>query len=780
MITIDGVTYRNLEEQVRFNQQNINTSATAIAAETERAKAAEAANATNIATNTANITIESDRISAVSSDLAAFETDVANTYLPSATAASTYATIVNFNALDASVVKTSGDQIIHGVKTFDANTQLTNIVFTQSDGTNHPKISGDSANVKIGTGSKILKIGNTGYANTNSYTFPDKDGTVSLVGDIAVTTYDNSNPALAGLKVNTGYAKVAIVGSQSNTGVALTSPTGTAATASGTNSVAIGLGSSATDNSVSIGANSTSSADSCTAIGTNSIASATAATAIGKIAVSSGQYSTSVGPAATATGDFTIAIGYTAKASTGAANIAIGNAASCTSSNVGIAIGNGAGSDGTQTTAIGNAAKAHNNRSVAVGNGCISNYDYSASFGNVAIADAVNSVAIGQNAYNNIQNSATFDAKDSSNIIHMRDPSLLVFRNAEINTNSTANNANIFTAYTGSKSLQDYLDAKQNKLTAGNGIIIDSSNKISADVSASVVSINFDNANTALVGLALNGVNYKLAFPGNATGSNSLAIGYDSTASTPGANAYGISAAVTGNYGIAIGTQCTASGSNALTMGINGIAKNDNDIAIGGNSVAQNGANVALGVGSHAYGNNSISIGDNTFNNISNTVTFDTTGINRKLVVASSDNIIFRNANITNTDTTAKSTVASVYSGCLTLTNLINSSASNTLASAKSYTDNKTYPVFIQDTYSGKDWTSSIRTSVGTMYLYRCPNIVIPGNTISFDVGINNVWYYVNLIPISYFPLAFFYDSNIDMSSYTQLRCRYLNYEFIG
>jgi hypothetical protein len=52
MITINGVTYRNLEEQVRFNQQNINTSATAIAAETERAKAAEAANATAISNET--------------------------------------------------------------------------------------------------------------------------------------------------------------------------------------------------------------------------------------------------------------------------------------------------------------------------------------------------------------------------------------------------------------------------------------------------------------------------------------------------------------------------------------------------------------------------------------------------------------------------------------------------------------------------------------------------------------------------------------------------------
>ena len=52
MITIDGVTYRNLEEQVRFNQQNISTSATAIAAETERAKVAEAANATAISNET--------------------------------------------------------------------------------------------------------------------------------------------------------------------------------------------------------------------------------------------------------------------------------------------------------------------------------------------------------------------------------------------------------------------------------------------------------------------------------------------------------------------------------------------------------------------------------------------------------------------------------------------------------------------------------------------------------------------------------------------------------
>jgi hypothetical protein len=238
-----------------------------------------------------------------------------------------------------------------------------------------------------------------------------------------------------------------------------------------------------------------------------------------------------------------------------------------------------------------------------------------------------------------------------------------------------------------SNAVQTALNNKQNKLTAGTGIIIDSSNKISADVSTSVSAIDYNINNAALTGLALNGVNYKLAFLGNATGTNSLAIGYDSTASTPGANAYGISAAVTGNYGIAIGTQCTASGSNALTIGINGIAKNDDDIAIGGNSVAQNGANVALGVGSHAYGNNSIAIGDNTFNNISNTVTFDTTGINRNLVVASSDNIVFRNSNITDTGATDHNSITAVYSGATTLTNLINTSASNTLSSANSHSD---------------------------------------------------------------------------------------------
>jgi hypothetical protein len=60
----------------------------------------------------------------------------------------------------------------------------------------------------------------------------------------------------------------------------------------------------------------------------------------------------------------------------------------------------------------------------------------------------------------------------------MRDPSLLVFRNAEINTNSTANNANIFTAYTGSKSLQDYLDAKQNTTGINRNLVVASSDNI--------------------------------------------------------------------------------------------------------------------------------------------------------------------------------------------------------------------------------------------------------------------------------------------------------------
>jgi hypothetical protein len=83
MITIDGVTYRNLEEQVRFNQQNINTSATAIAAETERAKAAESANSTAIAQETtdrksADSTITTSLNSEVSRAKAAEELNATN------------------------------------------------------------------------------------------------------------------------------------------------------------------------------------------------------------------------------------------------------------------------------------------------------------------------------------------------------------------------------------------------------------------------------------------------------------------------------------------------------------------------------------------------------------------------------------------------------------------------------------------------------------------------------------------------------------------------------
>jgi hypothetical protein len=265
--------------------------------------------------------------------------------------------------------------------------------------------------------------------------FPNKGGTIELTSDITNIAYDNSVGPLIGIYMNGTKYKLPRCGDQStDSSVAIGSPTATATAGSG--SVAVGDSSNATAQGVAVGRHANS-------------------TVSGGVAV--GYYANSSNESAVAIGPNTI--------SSAANSLAIGNAAHATSGAANIAIGNGAVSDGTQTTSIGNIAEAHNNRSVAVGNGCISNYDYSASFGNVAIADAVNSVAIGQNAYNNIQNSATFDAKDSSNIIHMRDPSLLVFRNAEINTNSTANNANIFTAYTGSKSLQDYLDAKQNTLT---------------------------------------------------------------------------------------------------------------------------------------------------------------------------------------------------------------------------------------------------------------------------------------------------------------------------
>jgi hypothetical protein len=370
MITIDGVTYRNLEEQVRFNQQNINTSATAIAAETERAKAAEAANATaiaaeterakaaeaanataiaaeterakaaeaanatNIATNTANITIESDRISAVSSDLAAFETDVANTYLPSATAASTYATIVNFNALDGNVVKLTGDQTVAGNKTFSNIVNGTNgfsvglgsnalISRTDSDGNRLALVQeNNNGNYYICQYRPLAGATDKTYQNI---IFPNKAGTVSLTGDVVAINFDNNNPSIGGISFYGSKCKLPLVGNCSDSGVGLRSKNDSCS-ATGINAVAIGSGSTASNSgTIAIGQSPSATADGSISVGRNSSSSNSDSIAIGPNTISSA-----------------------------ANSLAIGNAAHATSGAANIAIGNGAVSDGTQTTAIGN------------------------------------------------------------------------------------------------------------------------------------------------------------------------------------------------------------------------------------------------------------------------------------------------------------------------------------------------------------------------------------------------------------------------------------------
>jgi hypothetical protein len=135
-------------------------------------------------------------------------------------------TNTNVSTLDAQNVKLTGDQIIYGVKTFSGNTQLTNIVFTQSDGANHPKISGDSVRVKIGTGSKVLEVGNTGYANVNSFTFPENNtATITTAKNDAISTAatdatTKANNALASAK---SYSDTNLATAKSYTDTQITS-----------------------------------------------------------------------------------------------------------------------------------------------------------------------------------------------------------------------------------------------------------------------------------------------------------------------------------------------------------------------------------------------------------------------------------------------------------------------------------------------------------------------------------------------------------------------------
>lgn len=160
--------------------------------------------------------------------------------------------------------------------------------------------------------------------------------------------------------------------------------------------------------------------------------------------------------------------------------------------------------------------------------------------------------------------------------------------------------------------------------TLGTRIDTEASTRASADTALqtsinnlAVGNVTFDNSATALTTLSVTDkagttTKYKTVGCGNASGVGSVSAGNNSTASGINSTAIGIGATASGNYSVASGSNSTASGNEAVANGRFAISSNSASVAIGAYAEAGGASAIAIGANPTAGGVGSISIGANT------------------------------------------------------------------------------------------------------------------------------------------------------------------------
>lgn len=172
-----------------------------------------------------------------------------------------------------------------------------------------------------------------------------------------------------------------------------------------------------------------------------------------------GEYATAIGYRASATPDQTVALGYLTTARVIGCT-AIGFGADAAGSYA-IAIGHNPKASASYSIAIGTRATGVNSYGIAIGYQATATDDC-VSLGRAASTWKSSSVAIGAYAHCNIQNSVSFDGSYGVGVnrtIILFDPTHIFFRNENVNDKYT-----VTSQYANGKSLQDYLDTKQDKL----------------------------------------------------------------------------------------------------------------------------------------------------------------------------------------------------------------------------------------------------------------------------------------------------------------------------
>ena len=132
------------------------------------------------------------------------------------------------------------------------------------------------------------------------------------------------------------------------------------------------------------------------ALGANSTASGTDAVAIGYSAAASGKFSTALGRGATVNSDYSIALGQ-GVTSSGQSATALGRGATANFPNT-IAIGYGAKTNGEEAIAIGHSAYATNDSAIALGYGAKASGQSATAIGTKCTVNANNSILIGTEA----------------------------------------------------------------------------------------------------------------------------------------------------------------------------------------------------------------------------------------------------------------------------------------------------------------------------------------------------------------------------------------------
>lgn len=343
---------------------------------------------------------------------------------------------------------------------------------------------------------------------------------------------------------------------------------------------------------------------------------------IGQEAYVNDSSSTAIGYGANCTGEYTIAVGYRT-ITNGYGCIAIGDSAK-TQGSYNVAIGDSAESSTVYGIAIGYKTKNTGADAVVIGANATSSAQYGLSIGYGANADNSTPLVIKAGKDSNSQPLTVLQSDSTGKLSILKgdgtNERIVIQDEIAALKNAGGSGGGTVDAYTKAET-DTKLDAKQDKLTAGNGITITKDETAGTNTIATAVSLTDNGEGAYQVGDSIKMGSDTVAIGKSAVSRTkwSIAIGNGATSDSGGTNiAIGNVAISSGGSGIAIGNKAETSNFNATAIGTNTLAGLPKSIAIGYGAKTSTNIPMVINAGGKtmfqgdANGKISIPLGDGT------------------------------------------------------------------------------------------------------------------------------------------------------------------------